>query len=493
MIKKLLALAVVALLIVPSVVRAEEEDEVISTCLEITYTLGYRSSDAKTNGQVSELQDFLIASGYLDGQTSGFFGIKTVTAVKKFQAANGIRQTGSVAALTRAKIKTISCDLSASDASVPVAPLTPKPAPALGASAAENAALKAQLQALQAQLKAEQQARTSIPTPTPQPSSLDREAGLKALQASLTAEQARLAAERAKQEALNREAQIKALQDRLAQEQANQKPYIKITSQTNAETWAAGGYYTINWAASKVGYIYFYLNQNGSDKFCYLGYTTVGGKTTEGDWGVKLLDECQLPKGGWAAEGFGDSSYRVIGAESQDIYNPGLISGHSSGAVYVTGATYTQKSIMVTSPSGGEVYHTGHDYQITWKSNGVKQVNIYACYFDGQGMNCTILNEGASFQASRLSASSGSYNYHVNTSYPNNTVGSESTFYPYYDKSVQIRISDSDYPSVYTDSAYVSIPGEVGSIDRSSQIANIASAIAALQAKLKAAQEANNR
>lgn len=79
------------------------------SCLNIPMTLSYQSRDSSTSGFVSLLQEFLHATNYLPSLSTGFFGAGTFKAVKDFQKANGISQTGSTGPNTRLKIKQISC------------------------------------------------------------------------------------------------------------------------------------------------------------------------------------------------------------------------------------------------------------------------------------------------------------------------------------------------------------------------------------------------
>jgi peptidoglycan hydrolase-like protein with peptidoglycan-binding domain len=65
--------------------------------------LSYRSRGA----DVIALQDVLRANGYLNIQSSGFFGIATFKAVKKFQKSVNIRPTGYVGVRTRAALNTL--------------------------------------------------------------------------------------------------------------------------------------------------------------------------------------------------------------------------------------------------------------------------------------------------------------------------------------------------------------------------------------------------
>lgn len=70
---------------------------------------------------VSELQDFLIAKGFLSGQTSGFFFSLTRKAVIAYQDSVGLPATGFVGPMTRAKIND---DLSTTDAPAVSAEIT---------------------------------------------------------------------------------------------------------------------------------------------------------------------------------------------------------------------------------------------------------------------------------------------------------------------------------------------------------------------------------
>ncbi len=68
------------------------------------------TSDLKSGSkgaQVTNLQAFLKSQGYFSAKSVPNFGPATLAAVKKFQKANGISQTGTAGPLTRAKIKAI--------------------------------------------------------------------------------------------------------------------------------------------------------------------------------------------------------------------------------------------------------------------------------------------------------------------------------------------------------------------------------------------------
>jgi peptidoglycan hydrolase-like protein with peptidoglycan-binding domain len=80
-----------------------------SSCVALASDVQYRDNDSLSAGAVSELQSFLQSHGYLSSEPTGYFGDATFTAVKSFQIANDIEPTGYVGAITRAKIKEISC------------------------------------------------------------------------------------------------------------------------------------------------------------------------------------------------------------------------------------------------------------------------------------------------------------------------------------------------------------------------------------------------
>jgi peptidoglycan hydrolase-like protein with peptidoglycan-binding domain len=57
---------------------------------------------------VLQLQKILVAQGFLTATPTGHYGPATLTAVKKFQKANNIRQTGNVGPVTLAALNKIS-------------------------------------------------------------------------------------------------------------------------------------------------------------------------------------------------------------------------------------------------------------------------------------------------------------------------------------------------------------------------------------------------
>lgn len=82
-----------------------------STCLDLqSASLRYKATDAITNGEVSMLQDFLVATSLLKTQVTGYFGLATFSAVKQFQKKYGFSPTGYVGPLTKARIKEMSCN-----------------------------------------------------------------------------------------------------------------------------------------------------------------------------------------------------------------------------------------------------------------------------------------------------------------------------------------------------------------------------------------------
>lgn len=82
--------------------------EAVCTTLEHNLYIGLR--DRGTDGEVSELQAFLKAEGYMSNASTGVYGVSTYKAVREFQKDNDIRATGAVYGATRAAIEDMSCD-----------------------------------------------------------------------------------------------------------------------------------------------------------------------------------------------------------------------------------------------------------------------------------------------------------------------------------------------------------------------------------------------
>ncbi|MBI2035350.1 MAG: peptidoglycan-binding protein [Candidatus Liptonbacteria bacterium] len=70
-----------------------------ATCLNLTKNLYFGLSDAATSEEVTKLQRYLAADPtlYPEGLVTGYFGSLTQTAVRRFQARNGIVSSGSPA------------------------------------------------------------------------------------------------------------------------------------------------------------------------------------------------------------------------------------------------------------------------------------------------------------------------------------------------------------------------------------------------------------
>ncbi|OJI08199.1 MAG: hypothetical protein COX02_01670 [Candidatus Vogelbacteria bacterium CG22_combo_CG10-13_8_21_14_all_37_9] len=107
--KKFLLGLVIGLLILPTVSSAQIQGDVnpnlTPACVSITHNLAYRS----TGRDVFTLQDFLQNQAYLNSEPTGFFGLLTQSAVKSFQSASGILNSGYVGPITRARINALSC------------------------------------------------------------------------------------------------------------------------------------------------------------------------------------------------------------------------------------------------------------------------------------------------------------------------------------------------------------------------------------------------
>lgn len=80
-----------------------------NTCLDLKRGLIYGSRDL-TDKAVTDLQDYLRTNGYLDSRSTGYYGLLTFKAVKVFQTKNSIKATGTVGPVTRAKIRSLTCN-----------------------------------------------------------------------------------------------------------------------------------------------------------------------------------------------------------------------------------------------------------------------------------------------------------------------------------------------------------------------------------------------
>ncbi len=76
-----------------------------ATCTNLSYNF-HRGNESQS---VTNLQNFLIANGYLNDSATGFFGDKTVAAVKAYQESRGLPMTGMVYGFTRESIRADSC------------------------------------------------------------------------------------------------------------------------------------------------------------------------------------------------------------------------------------------------------------------------------------------------------------------------------------------------------------------------------------------------
>ncbi len=89
----------------------------------------------KSNSDIVVLQDFLKSKNYLNANSTGFFGVQTLKAVKDFQKDNNINPTGFVGPITRSFINKLTCVIPAVNTSTtpiientnPIAPVVSTP------------------------------------------------------------------------------------------------------------------------------------------------------------------------------------------------------------------------------------------------------------------------------------------------------------------------------------------------------------------------------
>lgn len=80
------------------------------SCVDLSVNV----SRYQETASVRALQDFLYEKGHLKAAPNGYFGAGTLNALKAYQKDKGITQTGTAGPLTRATIKSESCNISSS-------------------------------------------------------------------------------------------------------------------------------------------------------------------------------------------------------------------------------------------------------------------------------------------------------------------------------------------------------------------------------------------
>lgn len=106
---------------------AQNSNDII--CVDLAYDLFQGLSDKPNDNSVSKLQAYLYKSGYLKVNPNGYFGPSTNNAIKNYQSANNISNTGRVGPLTRKLIRDNSCMVRSNTASVINSQTTPVSTP----------------------------------------------------------------------------------------------------------------------------------------------------------------------------------------------------------------------------------------------------------------------------------------------------------------------------------------------------------------------------
>lgn len=77
-------------------------------CYTFRYYLVRGSTDANTAGEVSRLQSILYKARFLETEPTGYFGVLTENAVRKYQYSKNIQSTGTVGPVTRSALSNCS-------------------------------------------------------------------------------------------------------------------------------------------------------------------------------------------------------------------------------------------------------------------------------------------------------------------------------------------------------------------------------------------------
>ena len=269
-------------------------------CIMLTTNLRYRMEEWTTGGQISLLQDFLKTRGLFKQKSNGFFGVTTLQAVNKFQESVGLSSTGFVGPLTRGKIKEQTCG------GVVVIPMRPP----IGK--------------------------------------------------------------------------------------------IAVLSPNGGETWQKGTTQTIKWNSNLVSipeqpiiYDISLVPYCPSGQVCatYAPFAIAQGVSgSTYTWNVGSTVGGSAPAG----------SYTV------QICQSGTTTCDSSDSFFTIAASYTQPSITVLSPNGGESLVHGQTYEFRWTSNGLGRVSIQVS--DGKGYSYSV--------AAGIPALPGSYSWTVSNRIP---------------------------------------------------------------------------
>lgn len=91
-------------------------------CTVLTRPLALGSTDATSAGDVTRLQIFLAAQGFLASEPTGYYGVYTQSAVTSFQVADHLEAVGSVGPRTRVAIQSDSCGAAPAPAAAHAAP-----------------------------------------------------------------------------------------------------------------------------------------------------------------------------------------------------------------------------------------------------------------------------------------------------------------------------------------------------------------------------------
>ncbi|HUD03930.1 MAG TPA: peptidoglycan-binding protein [Candidatus Paceibacterota bacterium] len=125
---KFLQAVLLAIFILPQFAAAQT---VVVPCINLTSDVSAGMTDAITNGPILELQNFLVAQGFLSATPNGHFGPATLAAVTAFQSTNGISATGYVGPITRGFIENKTCSSTSANTtantSASVAPVNTPP------------------------------------------------------------------------------------------------------------------------------------------------------------------------------------------------------------------------------------------------------------------------------------------------------------------------------------------------------------------------------
>lgn len=398
-----------------------------TSCLNLTMNLRYRDNDAKTNGQVSDLQDFLASQGFLNTNPTGYFGLATFGAVKKFQRQYEFSPTGFVGVLTRGKIRDITCNIGPVISNQPTITVSSP----ISTTYPVGSVLPIRWQTnnfegLNIDLDLVNQFGSvvkNIAKNIPNTGSYNF-----TLTQDLYATQWKILVSSS-----DKGPSAQTYSPYFSVIASTIQPSITVLSPNGGENWQMNTSQTIKWNYSNLsGNIAIHLKDAGGS-MCLLSTVPVA----QGFYTFNLNENYKCPQQVPNFQTIKSGQYKI------SIYPENILPNDSSDTYFTisSASSPTQSSITVLSPNGGETLKKDQIQTISWKSTGISTVNILLLATKN-GVNSQGL------LATQIPANQGSYSWKIGD------LDSDGVSYKVKIISVGALPPDSSYAEDYSDSSF---------------------------------------